>query len=75
MGTIVCQECNATIDHFEDEKVTVLYSSKCNCSKHEHNQRKIKIFQMNKLTACLISMLFFVIRRGCLNLRQPLLII
>ena len=44
MGTIVCQECNATIDHFEDEKVTVLYSSKCNCSKHEHNQRKIKIF-------------------------------
>ena len=27
MGTIVCQECNATIDQFEDEKVTVLYSS------------------------------------------------
>lgn len=26
MGTIVCQACNSTIDHFEDEKVTVLYS-------------------------------------------------
>ncbi|RBP95073.1 SR1 protein [Cytobacillus firmus] len=31
MGTIVCQACNSTIDHFEDEKVTVLYSKKCNC--------------------------------------------
>ncbi|MGG5253100.1 GapA-binding peptide SR1P [Neobacillus sp. SM06] len=30
MGTIVCQACNSTIDHFEDEKVTVLYS-KCSC--------------------------------------------
>ncbi|MCM3568750.1 GapA-binding peptide SR1P [Neobacillus mesonae] len=30
MGTIVCQTCNSTIDHFEDEKVTVLYS-KCEC--------------------------------------------
>ncbi|WP_433749341.1 GapA-binding peptide SR1P [Falsibacillus pallidus] len=29
MGTIVCQNCNNTIDHFEDEKVTVLYSKKC----------------------------------------------
>lgn len=28
MGTIVCQCCNSTIDHFEDEKVSVLYS-KC----------------------------------------------
>ncbi|ESU32856.1 hypothetical protein G3A_09235 [Bacillus sp. 17376] len=35
MGTIVCQTCNATIDHFEDEKVTVLYSKKCNCCDHE----------------------------------------
>ncbi|MCA1034525.1 MULTISPECIES: GapA-binding peptide SR1P [Bacillaceae] len=32
MGTIVCQDCNSTIDHFEDEKVTVLYA-KCNCRK------------------------------------------
>ncbi|MBM7654131.1 GapA-binding peptide SR1P [Neobacillus cucumis] len=30
MGTIVCQSCNSTIDHFEDEKVTVLYA-KCSC--------------------------------------------
>ncbi|MBU8877660.1 GapA-binding peptide SR1P [Bacillus sp. FJAT-29790] len=37
MGTIVCQACNSTIDHFEDEKVTVLYSkSKCKCCDGEH---------------------------------------
>jgi hypothetical protein len=24
MGTIVCQDCNETIQHFEDEKVTIL---------------------------------------------------
>ncbi|UII57253.1 GapA-binding peptide SR1P [Cytobacillus spongiae] len=30
MGTIVCQACNSTIDHFEDEKVNVLYG-KCDC--------------------------------------------
>lgn len=30
MGTIVCQSCESTIDHFEDEKVTVLYA-KCDC--------------------------------------------
>ncbi|RLQ95904.1 GapA-binding peptide SR1P [Falsibacillus albus] len=29
MGTIVCQCCNSTVDHFEDEKVSVLYSKKC----------------------------------------------
>ncbi|MCQ6275114.1 GapA-binding peptide SR1P [Bacillus sp. V3B] len=40
MGTIVCQECNATLDHFEDEKVTVLYSSNCNCCKHEKIDQK-----------------------------------
>lgn len=40
MGTIVCQECNATIDHFEDEKVTVLYSSNCNCKNHEHHNEE-----------------------------------
>ncbi|WP_077211377.1 GapA-binding peptide SR1P [Bacillus dakarensis] len=32
MGTIVCQTCETTIDHFEDEKVTVLYANaKCDC--------------------------------------------
>ncbi|WP_163103160.1 GapA-binding peptide SR1P [Peribacillus alkalitolerans] len=28
MGTIICQTCNGTIESFEDEKVSVLYS-KC----------------------------------------------
>ncbi|WP_163539164.1 GapA-binding peptide SR1P [Gracilibacillus sp. YIM 98692] len=32
MGTLVCQNCNSTIDHFEDEKVTVLYA-KCRCCR------------------------------------------
>ncbi|WP_141431332.1 GapA-binding peptide SR1P [Bacillus sp. 03113] len=36
MGIIVCQDCNRTIDHFEDEKVTVLYS-KCDCTCQQHN--------------------------------------
>ncbi len=40
MGTIVCQECNVIIDFFEDEKVTVLYSSQCNCKKHEHRNEE-----------------------------------
>ena len=40
MGTIVCQQCEATIEHFEDEKVTVLYSTKCNCSRNEHSENK-----------------------------------
>jgi hypothetical protein len=31
MGTIVCTGCNATIDHFEDEKVTVLYGNCADC--------------------------------------------
>jgi hypothetical protein len=37
MGTLICENCNATIDHFEDEKVTVLYS-KCDCC---HNVDKV----------------------------------
>ncbi|MFE8695343.1 GapA-binding peptide SR1P [Cytobacillus sp. FJAT-53684] len=39
MGTLVCQTCNSTIDHFEDEKVTVLYS-KCNCCTDEKKKNK-----------------------------------
>jgi len=31
MGTIVCQSCNSVIDHFEDEKVSILYSNCCEC--------------------------------------------
>lgn len=38
MGTIVCQSCDLTIDHFEDEKVTVLYS-KCQCC-HDHEKEQ-----------------------------------
>ncbi|SFA76380.1 MULTISPECIES: GapA-binding peptide SR1P [unclassified Bacillus (in: firmicutes)] len=40
MGTIVCQACNSTIDHFEDEKVTVLYS-KGQCCHEEHSEEEI----------------------------------
>ncbi|WP_042356392.1 GapA-binding peptide SR1P [Bacillus rubiinfantis] len=35
MGILVCQTCNSTIDHFEDEKVTVLYAKgDCCCNHH-----------------------------------------
>lgn len=30
MGTLICHTCQSTIAHFEDEKVTFLYS-KCEC--------------------------------------------
>ncbi|WP_335870454.1 GapA-binding peptide SR1P [Bacillus sp. 2205SS5-2] len=33
MGTIVCQSCLGTMEHYDDEKVTVLYSE-CGCD-HE----------------------------------------
>jgi hypothetical protein len=42
MGILVCQECNSTIDHFENEKVTVLYG-KCTCccdGKHTEKEEK-----------------------------------
>jgi hypothetical protein len=31
MGTIVCQDCQQIITHFEDEKVTTLYGKGCSC--------------------------------------------
>ncbi|WP_110929276.1 GapA-binding peptide SR1P [Bacillus massiliglaciei] len=38
MGTIICQSCNDTIEHFEDEKVTVLYSHCCHqCNSENQN--------------------------------------
>ena len=40
MGIIVCQESNEIIDYFEAEKVTVLYTTKCNSSKEEHSEDK-----------------------------------
>ncbi|MCP8616069.1 GapA-binding peptide SR1P [Salirhabdus salicampi] len=33
MGTIVCQDCQRVIAHFEDEKVTTLYGKGCGCKK------------------------------------------
>ncbi|AEH48742.1 GapA-binding peptide SR1P [Parageobacillus thermoglucosidasius] len=41
MGTIVCQTCDATIAHFEDEKVTTLYGkcSKCDCSDTKEDEQ------------------------------------
>ncbi|AIK36198.1 GapA-binding peptide SR1P [Bacillus pseudomycoides] len=40
MGTIVCQDCESTIAHFEDEKVTVLYGKCefCGCDHKEHTK-------------------------------------
>ncbi|MBA2874144.1 GapA-binding peptide SR1P [Thermaerobacillus caldiproteolyticus] len=40
MGTIVCQTCNSTIGHFEDEKVTTLYGkcSKCDCHQTDEQE-------------------------------------
>ncbi|MDY7223176.1 GapA-binding peptide SR1P [Halalkalibacterium halodurans] len=41
MGTIVCQTCNQTIEHFEVEKVTTLYAKcpSCNDKKETKNER------------------------------------
>ena len=38
MGTIVCQDCEGTIAHFEDEKVTVLYGKcgSCGCDRRAY---------------------------------------
>ncbi|WP_299094633.1 GapA-binding peptide SR1P [uncultured Metabacillus sp.] len=42
MGTLVCEICNVTIDHFEDEKVTVLYT-KCECCNNsKKDNRKLE---------------------------------
>ncbi|MDC3412779.1 GapA-binding peptide SR1P [Aquibacillus sp. 3ASR75-11] len=35
MGTIVCQECQSIIEHFDDEKVTTLYSKCSNCDEKD----------------------------------------
>nr|WP_307342065.1 GapA-binding peptide SR1P [Metabacillus malikii] len=42
MGTIICQQCNSTIGHFENEKVTTFYG-KCNhpnCCKEKDRREK-----------------------------------
>ncbi|MFC3885821.1 GapA-binding peptide SR1P [Bacillus songklensis] len=37
MGTIICQICNNTIDHFENEKVATLYGQ-CNCCDEKQEE-------------------------------------
>ncbi|SDJ04414.1 GapA-binding peptide SR1P [Salimicrobium sp. PL1-032A] len=32
MGTIVCQDCQRVIEHYEDEKVSTLYSTCPTCN-------------------------------------------
>jgi hypothetical protein len=41
MGIIVCQSCERTIAHYEDEKVTTLYaqSKSCTCSSEKQDQQ------------------------------------
>ncbi|WP_379966903.1 GapA-binding peptide SR1P [Ectobacillus sp. sgz5001026] len=42
MGTIVCQVCESTIEHFEDEKVTVLYGHCCEeCASDTHKHVEV----------------------------------
>ncbi|MCI2256913.1 GapA-binding peptide SR1P [Domibacillus sp. PGB-M46] len=38
MGTIVCQTCLETMEHFEEEKVTLLYAD-CGCG-HENGSKE-----------------------------------
>ncbi|MRX71668.1 GapA-binding peptide SR1P [Bacillus lacus] len=40
MGTIVCKECNSTVGHFEDEKVSTLYGRCIHCCDGESKENK-----------------------------------
>ncbi|QIZ08410.1 GapA-binding peptide SR1P [Priestia megaterium] len=40
MGTIICQICNKTIDHFENEKVSTLYGQCTCCDKKQKKTSK-----------------------------------
>ncbi|HET7580976.1 MAG TPA: GapA-binding peptide SR1P [Bacillales bacterium] len=40
MGIIVCQTCEATIEHFDSEKVTTLYSRCPDCTGKKENNSK-----------------------------------
>ncbi|MDV2685272.1 GapA-binding peptide SR1P [Alkalihalophilus sp. As8PL] len=40
MGTIICQNCNKTIEHFEGEKVTKLYAQGHNCIQCKSTQKQ-----------------------------------
>ncbi|WEG11720.1 GapA-binding peptide SR1P [Pullulanibacillus sp. KACC 23026] len=39
MGTIICQECERTIEHVDDFKVSTLYST-CSACKDKTNKKK-----------------------------------
>ncbi|MFY4773691.1 GapA-binding peptide SR1P [Metabacillus sp. RGM 3146] len=39
MGTIVCKECNSTISHFDDEKVSTLYGKCSDCDEEKKDRR------------------------------------
>ncbi|WP_082676575.1 GapA-binding peptide SR1P [Shouchella shacheensis] len=39
MGTLVCQNCNEAIEHFEGEKVTRLYATSC-CNKCQASEEE-----------------------------------
>lgn len=38
MGTIVCKHCESTIEHFEDQKVSTLYSKCDECDSQQQEQ-------------------------------------
>ncbi|MBO8171180.1 MAG: GapA-binding peptide SR1P [Bacillaceae bacterium] len=40
MGTIVCQHCGRTIDHFDSDKVVVLYAACRLCGCKCRNRKK-----------------------------------
>lgn len=40
MGTIVCQTCEKTIEHYEDVKVSVLYGVCPHCHTCETKEKK-----------------------------------
>ncbi|MEN2468151.1 GapA-binding peptide SR1P [Ornithinibacillus sp. FSL M8-0202] len=35
MGTIVCQQCQETIEHYENEKVAILYGTCPKCKSKQ----------------------------------------
>ncbi|MFD2760589.1 GapA-binding peptide SR1P [Lentibacillus juripiscarius] len=34
MGTIICQDCQEVIEHFDDEKVTTLFGTCPDCNQN-----------------------------------------
>ncbi|WP_084268650.1 GapA-binding peptide SR1P [Oceanobacillus damuensis] len=35
MGTIICQDCQHVIEHYEEEKVTTLYGTCPSCNENK----------------------------------------